>query len=84
MATAKTVKMATIVNMSRELNEFKEKLVIALTSGKDLPEINSDMILKKYIKVATDELKLTMPLRTARKLATNVLTPIMLGIIEGQ
>jgi len=79
-----TVKMETIVSMNRELNEFKEKLVIALTSGKDLPLINSDMILKKYINVATDELKLTMPLRTARKLAANVLTPIMLSTIEGQ
>lgn len=78
-----TVKMETIVSMNNELNDFKNKLITALTSGSRLPLVNSDMILRKYINIATDELKVTMPVKTARKLATNVLTPIMQSTIEG-
>lgn len=78
-----TVKMETIVSMNNELNDFKNKLITALTSSSRLPLVNSDMILGKYINIATDELKVTMPVKTARKLATNVLTPIMQSTIEG-
>ncbi len=73
-----TIKMNTMVQMRDELTDFKTRLIKSLTENTPMPQTNSDIILQKYIKIATDEMKLQMPLRTARTLAKNVLTKIML------
>ena len=76
-----TVKMETIVSMRNELINFKKQLVLALSTGSQLPKTNSDIILNKYIGVATKELKISIPAKTANKMAKNTLTSIMLGVM---
>ena len=75
------VRMETIVSMTNELNNFKQQLVLALSTGTQLPNTNSEIILNKYIGVATKELSITMPTKTANKMARNILTSIMLEVM---
>ena len=76
-----TVRIETIVSMTNELNNFKQQLVLALSTGSQLPNTNSEIILNKYIGVATKELSINMPAKTANKMAKNTLTSIMLGVM---
>jgi hypothetical protein len=77
-----TVSLNTIAQMEKEINSFKERLFTALENGTRLPLVNTDVILRKYIEIATQDLKKSMPLRSARKLAKNVLTESMLRLMK--
>ena len=79
---AKSVKTQTMVQMVKELENFKGSLVLALSKGSQLSKTNSEVILQKYIKEAVIDLKTSMPLRTARAIAKNTLTPIMLDTMK--
>ena len=76
------VKIEIIHDMRNELNAYKEKLLDAITNDKIMPSINTDIILKKYIALATSDLKRTMPLVTAKRLAKNILTKNMEDILN--
>ena len=78
------VKMATIVAMSNEIENFKMTLVLALTNGSALPKTDTNKILQKYILIASNDLSLTMPKRTAKTLATNVLTQSLETIMQAE
>jgi len=72
-----TVRMETMVQMRNEIETFKKTLVLALETGSKLPSMNTSIILNKYIGIATNELKQTMPTKTAQTLATNVLNRVL-------
>jgi len=77
----RTVNTETIVAMRTELVNFKRALLKALETGSELPTVNAQMILEKYIAKSAKELRPFMSLAQSRRMSRNTLTVNMEDII---
>jgi len=79
----RTVNTETIIEMRKELVDFKRSLLKAIETGSTLPTVNAQDILEKYIAKSTKELRPYMSLAQSRRMSRNTLTVNMEDIIGG-
>jgi len=77
------VNTKTIIEMRKELVDFKRRLLKALETGSALPAVNAQDILEKYIAKSAKELRPYMSLAQSRRMSRNTLTVNMEDIIGG-